>query len=117
MDKEFVEKRRAPRVGLEVKIRLCPIGAKSNVYGWLQDLSKGGFRLRPEITSDFREVFKEGEKITFETFEDFFRLKGMGGIIWTSVGENVLGIKFDDLDDESKKALEDFLKICFKENL
>lgn len=117
MIKQFNEKRHSPRIGLEVKIRLSPIGSKSNVYGWLQDLSKGGFRLRPEITSDLKEIFKEGDKIAFETFEDFFKLKGVGGIIWTSVGDNVLGIKFDDLDDESKKALEEFLKICFKENL
>jgi hypothetical protein len=117
MTKKFVEKRSAPRLGLEVKIRLSPIGKNSNVYGWLQDLSKGGFKLRPELPSNIKGIFKEGDKILFETYEDFFKLKGQGGIIWTSVGDNVLGIKFDDLDEESKKALEDFLKICFRENL
>jgi len=29
----------------------------------------------------------------------------------------VAGIKFDELDAESKKSLEEFLKVCLKENV
>ncbi len=111
------EKRKDPRIGLEIKVRLTPIKTHARVYGWIQDLSNKGFKLKPEIPSNIKGVFQEGDKINFETYEDFFKIRGQGGIIWISLGDNVAGIRFDELDDESKKSLEEFLKICFKENV
>lgn len=107
------EKRKERRIGLEIKIRLTPIKANTKVYGWVQDLSKEGLKLKTVIPSNLKDIFHEGDKVIFETYEDFFRIRGRGGIIWTSVGDNLAGIRFDELDEESRKALEEFLKICF----
>lgn len=89
------------------------MNTSSKIYGWVQDLSNGGFKLKPEIPSNIKGIFQEGDKINFETYEDFFKIRGQGGIIWISLGDNMAGIKFEELDEESKKSLEEFLKICF----
>ena len=111
------ENRKEPRIGLEIKIKLTSIKTNSNIYGWVQDLSNGGFKVKTEIPLEPKDTLQEGDKVKFQTYENFFNLKGQGGIVWTSIGDNVAGIKFDELDDESKKSLEEFLKICLKENV
>jgi len=117
MDNMPAEDRKEPRIGLEIKIKLTSIKTNSNIYGWVQDLSKGGFKLKTEIPLEPKDTFQEGDKIEFQTYDDFFNLKGQGGIVWTSIGDNVVGIKFDELDAESKKSLEEFLIVCLKENV
>jgi len=32
------------------------------------------------------------------------------------IWENMAGVKFEGLDNESKKSLEEFLRICFRKN-
>jgi hypothetical protein len=113
MDNKESDKRKEQRIGLEIKIRLTPIKGQAKVYGWIQDLSKEGLKLKTVIPSNLEDIIHKGDKVIFETYEDFFRLRGRGGIIWTSMGDNVVGIKFDELDEKSRKALEEFLKICF----
>jgi hypothetical protein len=49
--------------------------------------------------------------ICFETFEDFFQLKGEGGIIWISSDGNIAGVKFDELGRKGKRFLNEFLSI------
>ena len=111
------EKRKDSRIGLEIKIQLTSFKTNSNIYGWVQDLSNGGFKVKTEIPLEPKDTLQEGDKVRFQTYESFFNLKGQGGIVWTSIGDNVAGIKFDELDAESKKSLEEFLKVCLKENV
>ncbi len=50
--------------------------------------------------------------VIFKTEEDFFGLSGRGGISWISTEWNEAGIRFDELDNQGRKSLEDFLKVC-----
>jgi hypothetical protein len=111
------ENRKEPRIGLEIKIRLTPLKTNSNIYGWVQDLSRGGFKLKTDSPLELKDTLQEGDRVKFQTYEDFFNFKGHGGIVWMSIGDNtVVGIKFDDIDDESKKSLEEFLEVCLDQD-
>jgi hypothetical protein len=105
------EKRESPRINwinLEVQVILKSLNTDSKILGWIQDISQGGFRIRAETPPNSKEFQKWGE-FYFETFEDFFQLKGQGRIIWTSTKE--AGIKFNQLDEESRRSLDGFLGI------
>lgn len=107
------EKRKYSRIGLEIEIRLTSLESHFKIHGWIQDLSSGGFKLKIETPSNLPEIIHKGDKVKFATFEDFFMLKGQGGITWTSLGDNTVGIEFDSLDERSQKALDEFLKILY----
>jgi hypothetical protein len=111
---QYFEKRESPRINWmnsEVKVIIISSHTKSKVWGWIQDISKGGVKLKAVVPKTFNDLFQERDKIYFETFEDFFQLKGQGRIIWTSSNENMVGIKIDQLDEESRKYLYGFLGI------
>ena len=103
------EKRVNPRIELEVQVRISrPLG-HSMVHGWMQDISDGGFKIRPYVPLTAIATFSEGDEIYFETFEEFFCFKGKGEIKWTSSDGRLAGVKFDELDDKSRRFLESFL--------
>jgi len=108
------EKRKRLRIDLEIKIKLNPVKTDSKIYGWIQDLSSWGLRIRTEIPPQIVGILKEGDKVKFETYEDFLKIRGQGMIKW--IWENMAGVKFEGLDNESKKSLEEFLRICFRKN-
>lgn len=81
------------------------------IPGWIQNISRGGFKLRSDNPLKYKNILRSGNSIIFETYEDFFKLKGKGEIIWTSLKENEAGVKFDELENRSQKFLEDFLEM------
>lgn len=58
--------------------------------------------MKAENPLTFNDLFQEWAEIYFETFENFFQLKGKGRVIWTSSNENMVGIRIDHLDEESR---------------
>ena len=109
-----IEKRGSPRVNWidsEVQVVIRHLQAESQVLGWIEDISQGGFKVRAEIPPSFRGFFREWEEFHFETFENFFGLKGQGRIVWTSANEKTAGIKFVQLDEKSGRCLNGFLGI------
>ncbi len=108
------ENRQNPRVNWtnpEVQVMINSPLAESKLLGWLQDISQGGFKLKAQTPLIINDFFQERDEIYFETSEDFFRLKGQGKIIWTSSCDNMAGIRFDRLDEESRKCLSGFLGV------
>lgn len=105
----LIEKREYPRIDLETQVTIKTSNNGSFILGWIQNISQGGFKLKADIPLNFKDIFHTGDEISFETYEDFFRLKGRGKIRWASTQENQAGIKFDELDSKSKKFLNAFL--------
>jgi hypothetical protein len=113
-DHPYFEKRESPRthwIDPDLQVMIISSNARSKVFGWIQDISQSGFKLKAEIPPTLDGLFRERDEIHFETFEDFFRLKGQGKIMWTSSKENMAGVKIDHLDEESRKYLYGFLGI------
>lgn len=109
---EVFERRGYPRIGLETQVIIKPVDNDSIIFGWIEDISNGGFKVRIDIPLNFNGVFHEGEMVIFITDEDFLGLKGRGEIRWTSMDGNEAGVEFDELYNESRKFFEDFLRIC-----
>lgn len=103
------ERRESPRINLETKVSIRTSDMDPIMLGWVQNISRGGFKLKADNPLIIKDIFRSGKEIFFETYEDFFRLKGKGEVIWASQKENEAGIKFDELDQKGKKFLEDFL--------
>jgi hypothetical protein len=108
---QTVEKRKHPRVALMTEVALESIEKNSLIFGWIQDISAGGFKVKVNIPSVILKVFSlyVGDKVQFETYKDLPGLRGLGNIRWISDGGNRAGIKFDELDEDSRKNLEVFL--------
>jgi hypothetical protein len=106
---EQADRREYPRVTLETKVSIRTSDLEPLIPGWIQNISRGGFKLKSDNPLRNKDIFRSGKEVYFETYEDFFKLKGKGEIIWASLKEDEAGIKFDQLDQRSKKFLEDFL--------
>ena len=105
------ERRKHARIGLETQVSIKSMRNRSMLLGWIQDVSYGGFKVRVDIPLNFMDYFREGDDILFETYVDFFKLKGKGSIRWTSTEMDGIGIKFIEFDNGNKKYLDDFLRI------
>jgi hypothetical protein len=111
---QYFEKRESPRISWtnsEVQVMIISSNTKFKVLGWLQDISHGGFKLKAGNSLTFNDFLQGWAEIYFETFEDFFQLKGQGRVIWTSSNDNMVGIRIDHLDEESRRHLYGFLGI------
>ena len=106
---EQADRREYPRIALETKVSIRISDLQPLIPGWIQNISRGGFKLKSDNPLRNKDLFRSGNEVYFETYEDFFKLKGRGEVIWASPRENEAGIKFDELDQRSKKFLEDFL--------
>lgn len=106
-----LERRENPRINLETKISIRTSGMEPLALGWVQNISRGGFKLKADNPLITKDIFCAGKEIFFETYEDFFRLKGKGEIIWASERENEAGVKFDELDQKGRHFLENFLRM------
>ena len=95
----------------EVQVVMIPSNTQHRVSGWILDISPGGFKVMTEVHQKVKQLFPVWEEIHFETFGDFFQLKGQGRVIWTSPNTNTVGIKFDRFDEESRKSLYGFLGV------
>ena len=105
------EKREHARIGLETQVSIKSMRNHSMMLGWIQDISYGGFKVRVDIPLNFNDFFCTGDDILFETYVDFFKLKGKGNIRWASAEKDGIGIKFKEFDNGNKRFLDDFLKI------
>jgi len=104
------EKREHSRISLEIEVSIKSAQADSRILlGWIEDISHGGFKVRTDSPLNIKGFFHEGDTVWFETYEDFFKLKGKGEIRWTSAERGEAGIKFDELDDKSRGLLHEFL--------
>jgi hypothetical protein len=113
-DNPFVEKRESPRinwVNSEVQASITSSHTKAKLLGWILDISQGGFKLKAEIEFTAQVPFREWDEVYFETFEDFFELKGQGRVMWASSDKKVVGVRIDSLDEESRRYLYGFLGI------
>jgi len=124
-DRSF-EGRQSPRIGLEVRMKASSVKADSKIFGWMLDLSHGGLRLKAEFLQNFKgifhggdEVFFEikgifhgGDEVYFETSDEFYNIRGRGRVIWISDEEDIVGIQFDELDERSRKSIDEFLRMC-----
>ncbi len=108
-----VQKYRQPRVDLEVSIKLNLKDDDMFCRAETLDVSEGGFKINKN-DGDMFNSFGEGALLDFETHEDFFKIKGVGKIAWVSQERNTAGINFEQMDDESKDLLNDFLGVCLK---
>jgi len=109
----FYEKREDPRVSLEVEVIITPFHRNLKIAGWVEDISHGGFKVKANFPYNFKGLFQQGDEIYFETFEDFYNLKGRGDIVWISPEGESVGVKFDELPEESRSCLNEFL-VCFR---
>jgi len=111
---QSLEKRESPRmnwINPEVQVMIKSPNDNLNVLGWIQNISQGGFKVKVEISQNLKSLFGKREELHFETLEIFFRLKGDGRVVWISSNENMAGIKFDHLDEESRRFVDGFLGI------
>ena len=114
-EKGPLEKRESARIALEVEVVINAPTTGHTIWGWIENISRGGFKIKAGTSLTLATPLSEGNAIHFETFEDFFRLRGRGTIVWIHQQEDLTGIKFDNLEEESKKSLEGFLEI-FEDN-
>jgi len=108
------EKRKSPRmnwINPEVQVVMKPLNNNSKIWGWVQNISQGGFKVRVQAPQNVKGIFEKSGEFRFETFEDFFQLRGQGRIVWISSKENMAGIKFDQLHEESRRFVDGFLGI------
>ena len=108
------EKRESPRTNWmdsDAQVTILSSNSAFKASGWIQDISQGGFKLKTESPPTLSGFFKKWDEIHFETSEDFFQLKGQGRIVWTSPSGNMAGVRFESLDEESRKCLYGFLGI------
>ncbi len=111
---QSLEKRESPRMNWitpEVQVILESSNNNSKILGWILNISQGGFKVRVETPQNFKGLFDKRGELHFETLENFFQLKGQGSVVWISSNETVAGIKFDQLDEESRRFIDGFLGI------
>ncbi len=104
---------RRPRIGLEIIVRLQLKDSDTSYSAEILDISEGGFKIHIEDWKIF-ESFNEGDLLDFETHEEFFKIKGVGKIIWVSKNKNMVGVDFVEIDNDSKIMLKEFLGICLE---
>jgi hypothetical protein len=80
----------------------------SVISGRTQDISPGGMKVKTEMAS---LPFQKGDEVTFIVNEDFLILEGEGTIIWISPMEVAVGIKFNQLTEQTTRSLEEFLRL------
>ena len=71
----------------------------------------GGIGVKIELPSRITEIPQEGKKVEFITREDYFKFGGEGEVVWISSPWNSVGIKFTRLSEDSKKSLEELLRL------
>lgn len=111
IQEQSFEKREFQRIGIETQVKIKTPEKDSFFLGWIQDISSGGFKLKADTSFNFKGILHNGDIVIFETYEDFFEIKGKGEVKWTSIDKQEVGIKFEDLDYKGKKILDSFLGI------
>ena len=80
----------------------------SVIIGTTQDISLGGMKVKTEITPT---AFETGDKVILSVSEDYLKCEGQGEILWTSPTGGSVGIKFTQLDEETRRSLDEFFRL------
>jgi hypothetical protein len=88
-----------------------PSNERSVTSGWIYNISLDGAAVKANKPSSFSGVLREGDEIQFRTQEDYFEFHGRARVTWTSPRGDMVGIKFSQLSQRSKEALEELLRL------
>jgi len=103
-----VDKRAGERRGVGVPIYITPANTSSVILGRIQDISRGGIKVKTEIPPT---PFRIGDEVIFTVSEDYLKCEGKGKILWISPTGNTVRIKFTQLDAEARRSLEELLSL------
>ncbi len=103
-----LERRSSPRRSITVPINLKPPNDPLMISGKTQDISLGGMKVKAENPP---WPFKINDEVSFAVKRDYFTCQGIGKIIWFSqMGDN-FGMQFIQLDETSKRSLQEILSL------
>jgi hypothetical protein len=103
----LLNRRENPRKNFGGRIIInYPLNTPSIISAWIQNISVRGLRVKIGIPAS---PVQKGDEFRFIINEDYFRLEGEGTIIWISPAEAVVGIKFNQLTEQTTRSLEQFL--------
>ncbi len=105
---QSVERRENPRKDLEVPLIVCPLNGPCLISGRVQDISLGGIRVKNRIPPS---PFEKEDEVKFFINRDDLVLNGEGKVVWTSDTQGEVGIKFTQLEEETRMSFEEFLRL------
>jgi hypothetical protein len=103
-----VDRRKNARKKLEVQLIVNPLNTPYLIWGGVQNISLGGIRVKNRIPPS---PLEKEEEVKFFINRDDFILNGEGKVVWTSDMQGEVGIKFAQLAEETRKSLEEFLRL------
>ncbi len=78
------------------------------ISGKTQDISLGGMKVKAKNPA---WPFKINDELSFAVNPDYFTCQGKGKIIWFSPIGDSFGVQFTQLDETSRKSLEELLSL------
>ncbi len=105
---ESADRRTSKRSYVKIPIDINPPSGSPSVPGTIQDISKGGIKVKTEIVSS---PFKSTDEVWFLVDKEYLKFQGEGKILWTSRAGDAVGIQFIQLDKQSSSSLEQFLRL------
>ncbi len=103
-----IDKRENPRKKLEVQLIVNPLNTPYFIWGGVQNISLGGIGVKNRIPPS---PFEKEEEVRFFVNRDDLVLNGEGKVVWTSDTQGEVGIKFTQLAEETRRSLEEFLRL------
>ncbi len=104
---EPIDRRENSRRNFKARLIVNSLNTADFHVGWIQDISVGGLRVRTETRPS---PFAKEDEVGFVSDIDAFAFTGKGRVIWTSEIASEVGIKFSQLADDTREALEEFLR-------
>jgi len=102
------DRRANARRDVRTPININVSDISSVISGRIQDISTDGMKVKIETTP---VPFQIRDEVMFLVNQNYLKLPGQGQIVWTSPKSGTIGIKFTQLDEESKKSLDEFLHL------
>ena len=103
-----VDRRKNPRKKLEAQLVVNPLNTSYLIWGGVHNISLGGIRVKNTIPPS---PFEKEEEVKFFINRDDLVLNGEGKVVWTSDMLGEVGIKFTQLAEETRRSLEEFLRL------
>ncbi len=105
---ESADRRTSKRSHVKIPIDINPPSGSRSVPGTIQDISKGGIKVKTEIAAS---PFKSTDEVWFLVDKEYLKFEGEGKILWASRAGDAVGIQFIQLDKQSSSSLEEFLRL------
>ena len=102
------DRRGSKRSQVKIPIDINPPRGSPSVPGTIQDISKGGIKVKTEIASS---PFNSKDEVWFLVDKEYLKFQGEGKILWTSRAGDAVGIQFIQLDKQSSSSLAEFLRL------